>query len=84
MKTSLCSDPLSAYVTGAAGRVAIETTRARPASQLHDLGITLIERQTLDSALMSAPSVLEALGWERHQAHTGWSGDPEPRRKPRA
>lgn len=37
---------------------------------LHDLGITMIERETLDSALMSARSVLEELGWERHQART--------------
>jgi len=38
--------------------------------QLHDLGVRLIERETLDSALMSARSVLEQLGWERHQART--------------
>jgi glutathione-regulated potassium-efflux system ancillary protein KefC len=38
--------------------------------ELHDLGVTLIERETLDSALMSARSVLEQLGWERHQART--------------
>jgi len=38
--------------------------------ELHDLGVTLIERETLDSALMSARSVLEELGWERHQART--------------
>ncbi len=37
---------------------------------LHDLGVTMIERETLDSALMSARSVLEVLGWERHQART--------------
>jgi glutathione-regulated potassium-efflux system ancillary protein KefC len=37
---------------------------------LHDLGVTLIERETLDSALMSARSVLEQLGWEPHQART--------------
>ncbi|MEP7100769.1 MAG: NAD-binding protein, partial [Burkholderiales bacterium] len=37
---------------------------------LHDLGVELIERETLDSALMSARSVLEQLGWERHQART--------------
>ncbi len=35
---------------------------------LHDLGVTLIERETLDSALMSARSVLEQLGWLPHQA----------------
>jgi glutathione-regulated potassium-efflux system ancillary protein KefC len=38
--------------------------------ELHDLGVTMIERETLDSALMSARSVLEQLGWERHQART--------------
>ncbi len=38
--------------------------------ELHDLGVTMIERETLDSALMSARSVLEELGWERHQART--------------
>jgi glutathione-regulated potassium-efflux system ancillary protein KefC len=38
--------------------------------ELYDLGVTLIERETLDSALMSARSVLEELGWERHQART--------------
>jgi glutathione-regulated potassium-efflux system ancillary protein KefC len=36
--------------------------------QLHDRGVRLIERETFDSALMSARSVLEALGFERHQA----------------
>ncbi len=38
--------------------------------KLLDLGVTLIERETLDSALMSARSVLEQLGWERHEART--------------
>ena len=38
--------------------------------ELLDLGVTLIERETLDAALMSARSVLEQLGWERHQART--------------
>ena len=28
----------------------------------------MIERETLDSALMSARSVLETLGWQPHQA----------------
>ena len=32
------------------------------------LGVTLIERETLDSALMSARSVLELMGWQRHAA----------------
>ena len=38
--------------------------------QLHDRGVRLIERETFDSALMSARSVLEAMGFERHQART--------------
>jgi glutathione-regulated potassium-efflux system ancillary protein KefC len=37
---------------------------------LHDAGVTLVERETLDSALMSARSVLEELGWQPHQART--------------
>jgi glutathione-regulated potassium-efflux system ancillary protein KefC len=37
---------------------------------LLDLGVTMIERETLDSALMSARSVLEQLGWQPHQART--------------
>jgi glutathione-regulated potassium-efflux system ancillary protein KefC len=36
--------------------------------RLAALGVTLIERETLDSALMSARSVLELMGWERHAA----------------
>jgi glutathione-regulated potassium-efflux system ancillary protein KefC len=36
--------------------------------QLYELGIRMIERETLDSALMSARSTLETLGWEPHQA----------------
>ncbi|MGZ8259352.1 MAG: glutathione-regulated potassium-efflux system protein KefC [Caldimonas sp.] len=35
---------------------------------LHELGVRLIERETLDSALMSARSALEALGWQPHRA----------------
>ena len=38
--------------------------------QLRELGVTLIERETFDSALMSARSTLELLGWEPHQART--------------
>ena len=38
--------------------------------ELLELGVTMIERETLDSALMSARSVLEQLGWQRHQART--------------
>jgi glutathione-regulated potassium-efflux system ancillary protein KefC len=36
--------------------------------QLRERGVALIERETFDSALMSARSVLETLGFERHQA----------------
>ena len=38
--------------------------------RLHALGVTLIERETLDAALMSARSVLEQMGWEPHAART--------------
>ena len=38
--------------------------------ELRNLGVELIERETLDSALMSGRSVLELLGFERHQART--------------
>jgi len=37
---------------------------------LRDLGVTLIERETLDAALMSARSVLELMGIEPHEART--------------
>ncbi len=36
--------------------------------ELYALGVTLIERETLDSALMSARSTLERLGWQPHHA----------------
>jgi glutathione-regulated potassium-efflux system ancillary protein KefC len=36
--------------------------------RLRELGVTLIERETLDSALMTARSTLELLGWQPHQA----------------
>jgi glutathione-regulated potassium-efflux system ancillary protein KefC len=36
--------------------------------RLRQLGVELIERETLDSALMSARSVLEQLGWKPHTA----------------
>ena len=36
--------------------------------RLRELGVTLIERETFDSALMSARSVLEVLGMEPHAA----------------
>jgi glutathione-regulated potassium-efflux system ancillary protein KefC len=38
--------------------------------RLRDLGVTLIERETLDSALMSGRSVLELMGWQPHAART--------------
>ncbi len=38
--------------------------------QLKERGVTLIERETLDSALMSGRSALEAMGFRRHQART--------------
>lgn len=37
---------------------------------LKRLGIEHVERETLDAALMSGRSVLEAMGWERHHART--------------
>ena len=36
--------------------------------RLRELGVALIERETFDSALMSARSTLELLGWEPHHA----------------
>lgn len=45
--------------------------RARNVQHYFDLreqGVTCIERETLDSALMTGRSALEALGWERHAA----------------
>jgi glutathione-regulated potassium-efflux system ancillary protein KefC len=45
--------------------------RARDVShyyKLRALGVTLVERETLDSALMSARSVLELMGWQPHAA----------------
>ncbi|MFY9514244.1 MAG: cation:proton antiporter, partial [Rubrivivax sp.] len=36
--------------------------------KLLQLGVTLIERETFDAALMSARSVLELMGWEPHAA----------------
>ncbi|MFZ5550943.1 MAG: glutathione-regulated potassium-efflux system protein KefC [Pseudomonadota bacterium] len=47
--------------------------RARNAQhwyELHKRGVALIERETFDAALMSGRSVLEALGFEPHQART--------------
>jgi glutathione-regulated potassium-efflux system ancillary protein KefC len=45
--------------------------RARNATHwngLHQRGVRLIERETLDAALMSGRSVLEAMGWQPHAA----------------
>jgi glutathione-regulated potassium-efflux system ancillary protein KefC len=36
--------------------------------QLRELGVTLLERETLDAALMSGRSVLQALGWPAAKA----------------
>ena len=36
--------------------------------ELYELGVTMIERETLDSALMTARSALQTLGWQPHQA----------------
>ncbi len=47
--------------------------RARNAqhwTQLHQRGVPFIERETLDSALMSGRSVLELMGIEPHRART--------------
>jgi glutathione-regulated potassium-efflux system ancillary protein KefC len=47
--------------------------RARNAphySRLRTLGVQLVERETLDSSLMSGRSVLELLGYEPHHART--------------
>ncbi|HZV92635.1 MAG TPA: NAD-binding protein, partial [Caldimonas sp.] len=36
--------------------------------ELFELGVTMIERETLDSALMTARGALEQLGWQPHHA----------------
>ena len=36
--------------------------------RLRELGVNMIERETFDSALMSARSTLEVMGWQPHQA----------------
>ena len=36
--------------------------------ELYELGVTMIERETLDSALMTARAALEQLGWQPHHA----------------
>ena len=50
---------------------AVIVARARNVThhyRLRELGVTLIERETLDSALMSGRSVLELMGWQPHAA----------------
>ena len=50
---------------------AVVVARARNVQhyyELYELGVTMIERETLDSALMTARSALEQLGWQPHQA----------------
>ena len=42
--------------------------RARTTTRCASAACTLIERETLDSALMSARSVLELMGWQPHSA----------------
>ncbi len=47
--------------------------RARNAAHwigLHQRGVTCIERETLDAALLSGRSVLELMGWQPHAART--------------
>ena len=48
---------------------------------LRELGVTLIERETLDSALMSARSVLELMGWEPHQARNAGAALSPPQHR---
>jgi glutathione-regulated potassium-efflux system ancillary protein KefC len=38
--------------------------------QLRELGVQHVEREILDSSLMTARSVLELMGWEPHRART--------------
>jgi len=52
---------------------AVRVVRARNATDwttLHLRGVQHIERETLDSALMSGRSVLESMGWQPHAART--------------
>jgi len=52
---------------------AVLVVRARNATDwttLHLRGVQHIERETLDSALMSGRSVLESMGWQPHAART--------------
>ena len=38
--------------------------------EMRNLGVDMLERETLDSALMSARSVLQLMGFRPHQART--------------
>ena len=50
--------------------VVARARNARHWTQLYQRGVPFIERETLDSALMSGRSVLELLGFEPHRART--------------
>ncbi len=49
-------------------RIIARARNVRHFFALRELGIVDIERETLDSALMSGRTVLQAMGWEAHQA----------------
>jgi glutathione-regulated potassium-efflux system ancillary protein KefC len=49
-------------------QLVVRARNVRHYYRLRELGVTLIERETLDSALMSGRSVLELMGWQRHAA----------------
>ena len=46
--------------------------------QLNERGVRFIERETLDAALMSGRSVLEAMGYEPHRARNAGDALPPP------
>jgi glutathione-regulated potassium-efflux system ancillary protein KefC len=49
-------------------QLVVRARNVRHYYRLRELGVRLIERETLDSALMSGRSVLELMGWQRHAA----------------
>jgi glutathione-regulated potassium-efflux system ancillary protein KefC len=49
-------------------KLVVRARNVRHYYRLRELGLTLIERETLDSALMSGRSVLELMGWQPHAA----------------
>ena len=57
---------------------------SRTTTSCASCGVTLIERETLDSALMSARSVLELLGWQPHQARNAGAALSPPQHRPAA